>query len=68
MMFSCLIAAPVALYFLWNWLQGYYYHISINPFVFVISAAGAILIALVTISFQAVKAALMNPIKSLRKE
>ena len=65
---SCVIASPVAFYFLSNWLQGYYYHISINPLVFLISAAGAILIAVATISVQAVKAALMNPVRSLQTE
>lgn len=68
MLVSCLIAAPIAFYFLWNWLHGYYYHISINPMVFIVSAGGAMLIAMGTISFQAVKAALMNPVKSLRTE
>jgi ABC-type antimicrobial peptide transport system permease subunit len=68
MLVSCLIAVPVAFYFLWNWLHGYYYHISIQPWVFLISALGAMLIALATISFQAVKAALMNPVQSLRTE
>jgi len=67
-MISCVIATPVAFYFLRNWLAGYYYHISISPAVFVVSAAGAIVIAVATISFQAVKAALMNPIRSLRTE
>ncbi len=67
-MISCLIASPLAFYFLRNWLQGYSYHISINPVVFVISAAAAIVIAVATISFQAVKAAVMSPVKSLRAE
>jgi putative ABC transport system permease protein len=65
---SCVIAAPLAFYFLRNWLQGYYYHVSLNPLVFIISAAGALMIAVATISFQAVKAALMNPVRSLRTE
>ena len=67
-MISCLIASPLAFYFLRNWLQGYFYHISINPVVFVVSAAAAIVIAVATISFQAVKAAVMSPVKSLRAE
>jgi ABC-type antimicrobial peptide transport system permease subunit len=65
---SCLIASPVALYFLHNWLQRYNYHISIGPGVFVLSAIVALLITMVTISFQAIKAALANPVKSLRSE
>jgi len=65
---SCLIASPIALYFLSNWLQKYNYKISIGPGVFVLSAVMAIIITLFTISFQAIKAALTNPVKSLRSE
>jgi putative ABC transport system permease protein len=65
---SCVIASPVAFYFLQNWLKGYYYHTSISPFVFFIAGAGAMVIAVATISLQAVKAALMNPIRSLQTE
>lgn len=65
---SCLIASPIAFYFVQNWLHQYYYRISIGPGVFVVSAILAIVIALVTVSFQAVKAALMNPVRSLRQE
>ena len=65
---SCLIASPVALYFLQSWLQKYDYRISIGPGVFLISAITAIIITLCTISFQAIKAALANPVKSLRSE
>ena len=65
---SCVIAAPVALYFLQGWLQKYNYRISIGPGVFIISAVMAIAITVITISFQAIKAALANPAKSLRTE
>jgi len=65
---SCVIASPIALYFLSNWLQKYDYRISIGPGVFVISAIMAIVFTLITISFQAIKAALANPVKSLRSE
>jgi ABC-type antimicrobial peptide transport system permease subunit len=65
---SCVIASPVALYFLKSWLQKYDYRITIGPGVFVLSAIVAIAITLITISFQAIKAALMNPVKSLRSE
>jgi ABC-type antimicrobial peptide transport system permease subunit len=65
---SCLIASPVALYFLSNWLQKYDYRISIGPGVFILSGIVAIIVTLVTISFQAIKAALTNPVKSLRSE
>jgi len=65
---SCLIASPVAFYFLQHWLEGYYYRISLGPGVFIVSAAMAIVITIVTISVQALKAALMNPVRSLRTE
>ncbi|MDP9047663.1 MAG: FtsX-like permease family protein, partial [Bacteroidota bacterium] len=67
-MISFFIASPVALYFLRNWLQKYEYRITIGPGVFLLSAVVTILITLITISFQAIKAALMNPVKSLRSE
>ncbi|QTE38299.1 ABC transporter permease [Mucilaginibacter gossypii] len=67
-MLSCIIATPVAFYFLKDWLQKYDYRITIGPGVFVLSAVAAIIITLVTISFQAIKAALTNPVKSLRSE
>ncbi len=65
---SCVIASAVAFYFLRHWLDGYYYRIHLGVGVFVGSAAGAICIAVVTVSFQALKAALMNPVESLRAE
>jgi len=65
---SCVVASPVAFYFLQNWLQKYDYRITIGPGVFVLSAIVAIVITLITISFQAIKAALTNPVKSLRSE
>lgn len=65
---SCLFAFPVAWWVIHNWLQSYQYRININWWVFVAAGAGALLIALVTVSFQAIKAALMNPVRSLRSE
>lgn len=65
---SCIIAAPVAYYYLDNWLTNYDYRVSINWVVFVLAAVVAILLTLATVSFQAIKAALSNPIKSLRSE
>jgi putative ABC transport system permease protein len=65
---SCAIASPLAYYFLQNWLAKYNYHISISPFVFVGAGVAAVLVTLATISFQSIKAALMNPVKSLRSE
>jgi len=65
---SCLIASPFALYFLTSWLKQYTYRINIGAGVFIISAVMAVLITVVTVSFQAIKAAVLNPVKSLRSE
>jgi putative ABC transport system permease protein len=65
---SCLIASPIALYFLRNWLQNYDYRITIGPWVFIAAAISAIIITVVTISFQAIRAALANPVDTLRTE
>ncbi|HTI59877.1 ABC transporter permease [Mucilaginibacter sp.] len=65
---SCVVASPIAYYFLQNWLMKYEYHIKISSGVFIVSAMGAIVITLATISFQAIKAALVNPVKSLKSE
>jgi len=65
---SCVIASPIAFYFMRDWLQKYDYRIMINPFVFVVAGISAISITILTTSFQAIKAALMNPVKSLRNE
>jgi ABC-type antimicrobial peptide transport system permease subunit len=65
---SCTIASPISLYFLHSWLQKYDYRISIGPGVFVLAAIMALLITLVTVSFQAIRAALANPVESLRSE
>jgi putative ABC transport system permease protein len=65
---SSMIAPPVAFYFLQQWLNGYYYRIQIGPGVFIASAAAALVITIITVSFQALKAALMNPVTCLRTE
>jgi putative ABC transport system permease protein len=65
---SCLIAVPVSFYFLHNWLMNYEYRISISAGVFVLSTVAALCITIITISFQAIKAAIANPVKSLRTE
>ena len=65
---SSVIASPVAFYFLSGWLQKYSYRISIGASVFFWAACTALAITLVTISFQAIKAALANPVRSLRSE
>ena len=65
---SCLIATPIAYYFMSSWLQKYTYRTEISWWIFVIVAAGALVICLLTISYQAIKAALMNPVKTLKNE
>ncbi len=65
---SCAIASPIALYFLQHWLQNYNYRIIIGPWVFIAAAIVAVVITVVTISFQAIKAAIANPVKTLRTE
>jgi putative ABC transport system permease protein len=65
---ALLIAIPVAYYFMQSWLQQYAYRTSISWWIFVTAGLGAVLITLITVSFQAIKAALANPIKSLRNE
>ena len=67
-MISCAIASPIALYFLHNWLRQYDYRISIGADVFVLAAVAALLITMLTVSVQAIKAALTNPVKSIRAE
>ncbi len=65
---SCLVATPLAYYFLQNWLSKYAYRIQIGPGVFILASVIALVVTLVTISFQSVKAALANPVDSLRSE
>jgi len=65
---ALLIASPVAWYFMSKWLQDYVYRVPLHWWVIGLAGAVALLIALVTISFQAIKAALANPVKSLRSE
>ncbi|MBC7828363.1 MAG: ABC transporter permease [Chitinophagaceae bacterium] len=62
------IAIPVAWYFMNYWLQDFVYRVSISWWVFVIAGISALLIAVLTVSFQAIKAAIANPVKSLRTE
>lgn len=65
---SLLIASPIAYYFMSNWVQKYTYRTDISWWVFVVTAIGALVITLLTVSFQAIKAALVNPVKSLKTE
>ena len=65
---SLCIASPVAWWMMNRWLQDFAYRVTISWWIFVISAILAILIALLTISFQTIKAAIANPVKNLRTE
>ena len=65
---SLLIASPMAWYFMHNWLQSYQYRTEISGWVFAIAAMGAMVITLLTVSYQSIKAALANPVKSLKSE
>jgi putative ABC transport system permease protein len=65
---SCFIAVPIAWYYLNSWLNHYEYRTTISLWIFVASGAGALLVTLITVSFQSIKAALANPVKSLRTE
>jgi ABC-type antimicrobial peptide transport system permease subunit len=65
---SCVIAVPVSLYFMNDWLQGYEYRTEISAWIFVTASSGALLITLLIVSFQTLKAAITNPVKSLRSE
>jgi ABC-type antimicrobial peptide transport system permease subunit len=65
---SCLIATPIAYYVMNQWLQNYDYRTEISWWIFAAAGLVALLITLLTVSFQAIKAALANPVKSLRNE
>jgi ABC-type antimicrobial peptide transport system permease subunit len=65
---SFVIAAPVAGYFMNAWLQGFAFKISLSWWIFALAGGGALLIALLTIGFQAIQSAIVNPVKSLRAE
>jgi len=65
---AALISFPVAWWAMHNWLADFSYRVEIAWWVFLVAGAAAILIALVTVAFQAIKAAMANPVKSLRSE
>ena len=65
---SIVLASPIAYFMMNRWLQDFAYRITINWKIFVVTTAAALLIAFLTIGFQAVKSALANPVKSLRTE
>ena len=65
---SFLLGASISFYYMSGWLQKYTYHTSISIWVFVLTISISMLLCLVTVSFQAIKAAVANPVKSLRSE
>jgi ABC-type antimicrobial peptide transport system permease subunit len=65
---SCLIAIPIAHYFLTEWLIKFEYRTELTWWIFAVTSIAALVITLLTVSYQAVKAARMNPVKSLRSE
>jgi ABC-type antimicrobial peptide transport system permease subunit len=66
--FSCLIAIPLSYYFLHQWLSKYTYRIEITWQVFVITGISTLVLTVLTISYQAIKTAVANPVRSLRSE
>ena len=66
--FAIVIASPIAYYAMSRWLEDFAYRIQISWWVFVLAGILALLIALLTVSYQAIKAAIMNPVKSLKTE
>jgi ABC-type antimicrobial peptide transport system permease subunit len=65
---ALIIASPIAWYIMKGWLQDFTYQVEISAWLYVVAGVGAVVIALITISFQSVKAALVNPVKYLRNE
>ncbi|MFX1708603.1 FtsX-like permease family protein [Chitinophaga sp. CC14] len=65
---AAVIAFPLAWWAMSSWLQHFAYRVPLNAWVFIVAGGGALLIALITVSFQAVKAALANPVNSLQAE
>ncbi|RYU97760.1 FtsX-like permease family protein [Emticicia agri] len=63
-----IIAGPIAYFVMQQWLQGFAYHTNISWWIFAAAGAGALMVTLLTMSFQAIKAALANPVKSLKNE
>ena len=65
---SIIIASPIAYWAMTKWLQDFAYRIHLSWWMFVVAGIGSILIAIITVSFQAIKAAVANPVTSLRTE
>jgi putative ABC transport system permease protein len=67
-MLSCIVSMPLSYFFMSRWLENYTLHTSLSLWIFVAAGASMLSITLATVSYQALKAALMNPVKSLRTE
>jgi putative ABC transport system permease protein len=65
---SLVLASPIAWYFMSNWLNDFAYRINLSVWVFLLAGSMALLIAFITISFQSIRAAIANPVTSLRSE
>jgi putative ABC transport system permease protein len=65
---AIVIATPLSWWAMSKWLQGFAYRIPLSWWMFALAGSLAIMIALLTVSFQAIKAAISNPVKSLRTE
>jgi putative ABC transport system permease protein len=65
---SLVVASPIAWWAMNKWLQDFAYKINISWWIFVMAGLAALFVALITVSFQAIKAAIANPVKSLRTE
>ena len=65
---SCVIAIPICYFIMKDWLKKYEYHTDISWWLFAITALAAVVITMLTVSYQSVKASLLNPVKSLRTE
>ncbi|MFD2519360.1 ABC transporter permease [Emticicia soli] len=65
---SILIASPIAYYLMHKWLENFEYKVEISWWIFIASGLGAMLVAVVTVGYQAIRAALVNPVKSLKTE
>ena len=65
---SLLIASPITYYFMSAWLQKYTFHTEISVWIYLATSAGALCITLLTVSYQSIKVALANPVRSLRSE
>ncbi|MNE73640.1 hypothetical protein D3C80_1696630 [compost metagenome] len=67
-MIAAIIAFPLAWFAMNKWLQNFAYRVELSWWIFLAAGATAMLIALITVSFQAIKAAVANPVKSLRNQ